>query len=89
MMISGEEEGGVGGWGQGGITDDVLKFRKVIKFESSCIVTCFSHVYLINQRWKKNIYQLRKQLKTNQRLKLWVRVPIAVSSCSAAAYMCR
>ena len=27
-------------------TKDVLKFRKVIKFESSCIVICFSDIYL-------------------------------------------
>ena len=29
------------------ITNDVLKFRKVIEFESSCIVICFSYIYLI------------------------------------------
>ena len=37
---------GLGGGG-GAITDDVLKFRKDIEFESSCTVTCFSHIYLI------------------------------------------
>ena len=47
---------------------------------------------LFNRRQKKIIYQLRKQLKIyeiNQRLKLWARVPIAVSSHPAAAHMCR
>ena len=29
------------------ITNDVSKFRKVIKFGSSCIVICFSYIYLI------------------------------------------
>ena len=53
-----ERGGGSGGTGEGGgegaIINDVLKLRKVIQFESSCIVICFS-----NHRWK-NIYQLRK-----------------------------
>ena len=73
--------------GGGSITNDVLKFRKVIKFESLCIVICFS-----NHRYKKSIYQLRKELKIyeiNQRLKLWAHVPIAVSSSTAAAHMYR
>ena len=29
------------------ITNDFLKFRKVIEFEQSCIVICYSYVYLI------------------------------------------
>ena len=33
--------------GMGAITNDVLKVRKAIKFESSCIAICFSYVYLI------------------------------------------
>ena len=41
----------VGGWGVGylpwSITNHVLKFRKVIKFENSLIVICFSYIYLI------------------------------------------
>ena len=37
----------VGGKGGGTITNDVLKFRKVIEFESSCIVISFSYIYLI------------------------------------------
>ena len=44
------------GWGA--ITNDVLKFRKVIEFESSYIVVCFSYT-LSNHRQKKIIYQLR------------------------------
>ena len=59
--------GGVGRWGRGTgdgrgglvITNDVLKFRKVIEFESLCIVICFSCI-LSNHRWRKIIYQLRK-----------------------------
>ena len=27
------------------ITNDALKFRKVVEFESSCIVICFSYIY--------------------------------------------
>ena len=33
--------------GVGAITNDVLKFRKVIKFERLCIAICFSYIYLI------------------------------------------
>ena len=33
------------GWGA--VTNDVLKFRKVIEFESSCIVISLSYIYLI------------------------------------------
>ena len=33
------------GWGA--ITNDVLKFKKVIEFESSCIVIYLSYIYLI------------------------------------------
>ena len=42
-------------------------------------------LYLSNHRCKKTIYQLRQQLKIyeiNQRLKLWARLPVAISSCS-------
>ena len=39
------------GWGEGGggeaITNDALKLGKVVKFESSCIVICFSCIDLI------------------------------------------
>ena len=39
--------GGGGVWG-GIITNDVLKFRQVIEFESSCVVIYFSYsIYLI------------------------------------------
>ena len=41
MMLAGE-----GGWGVA-ITNDFLKFRKVIEFESSCILICVSYIYLI------------------------------------------
>ena len=30
------------------ITNDVLKFGKVIEFESSCIAICFSYIYRIS-----------------------------------------
>ena len=36
-----------GGWGRGVITNDALKFKKINEFESSCIVICFSYIYLI------------------------------------------
>ena len=28
------------------VTNDVFEFRKVIKFESSCIIICFFYIYL-------------------------------------------
>ena len=35
--------------GRGPITNNVLKFRKVIEFESSCIIViCFSYIYLVS-----------------------------------------
>ena len=45
-------------------------------------------LYLSNRRWKNTKYL--KIYETNQQLKLFVRVLIAVSSCPAAAnlYMC-
>ena len=53
---------GVGRWGVGSgegtgglvITNDVLKLRKVIEFESSCIVICFFCI-LSNHRWRKKV----------------------------------
>ena len=36
--------------GEGAITNDVLKFRKVIKFESPCTVICFFYIHLIIDR---------------------------------------
>ena len=48
MMLSGRWGGGGGGGGGGGtITNDILKFREVIEFESSCITIFFSDIYLI------------------------------------------
>ena len=47
-------------------------------------------LYLSSYRWKKNIYQLRKQIKIceiSQGLKRWARVPVAVISCPDAAHM--
>ena len=46
--------------GGGAITNDVLKFRKDIEFDSSCIVIHILFLYLPNRRWGKIIYQLRK-----------------------------
>ena len=56
----------------------------------SCIVICFSYNYLIVDgkyylSIKKIVKDLRNQI--NLRLKLWARVPIAVSLCPAAAHM--
>ena len=45
MTLAGE--GGGGGGVEGTISNDVLKFRKVIEFESFCVVVCFSYIYLI------------------------------------------
>ena len=42
------------GWEEGeAFTNDILKFRKVIEFESLCIVICFSYIYLITD-WKRS-----------------------------------
>ena len=38
--------GGVGGE-EGVIPTGVLNFRKVIEFESLCVIICFSYIYLI------------------------------------------
>lgn len=32
--------------GRGAITNDILKFRKVIEFQRSSIAICFSYIYL-------------------------------------------
>ena len=45
---------------------------------------------LSNNQWKNNdlsIQNVVKNLRNNQKLKLWSCVPIAVSSCPAAAYI--
>ena len=51
------------------------------------------HLYLSNHRWKNNICQVDNKVfkiyKINQRLKLWERVTLAVSSFAAAAHMYR
>ena len=47
-------------------------------------------LYLSSYRWKKNIYQLRKQIKIckiSQGLKRWALVPVAVILCPDAAHM--
>ena len=76
----------VGRWG-GAITNEVLKFRKLSEKFMDCNLLL---LYLSSYRWKKNIYQLRKQIKIckiSQGLKLWARVPVAVISCPDAAHM--
>ena len=70
------------GWGA--ITNDTLKFRKVIEFERSCIAICFSYIYLIIDGKVNFSFK-----KADQKLKLWAGIPIAVSSCPAAAHMYR
>ena len=45
------------------ITNDILKFRKVIEFGSSCIVICFFYIYLIVDGKRSFIsYESRKKL---------------------------
>ena len=39
--------GGRGGRGRGAVTNDILKFKKLIEFQSSHIVIFFSYIYLI------------------------------------------
>ena len=46
------------------ITNDFLKFRKVIEFEQSCIVICYSYVYLIID---EEYYLLIKKFAKNLR----------------------
>ena len=43
--------------GGGGYTNDVLKFRKVIEFESSRVVIYSSYIYLIIDRKRSFINQ--------------------------------
>ena len=55
-----------GGWGA--IANEVLKFKKFFKFESSCIVIYFSYIYpIINGERslisKKSSYKFRKLIK--------------------------
>ena len=55
---------------------------------------CFNFLllYLFKNRWKEIIHQLKKYLKIsefNQRLRLSANVPVAVSSSSTSAYICR
>ena len=70
------------------ITNDIVKSREVIEFDSSCIVISFPCVYLIIDG-KISIKKVVKHLRNYQRLKFWARVAIAVSSCPAAAHMYR
>ena len=42
--LRGESHKSQGARGWGAINNDVLKFRKVIEFESSCILLCFSYI---------------------------------------------
>ena len=66
----------------GAITNDVLRFRKVIEFESSSTIICFHYIYLIIDG-KRSFINQEGSYEINQRLKLWVRVPMAFSSCPA------
>ena len=68
--------------GMGAITNDVLRFRKVIEFESSSTIICFHYIYLIIDG-KRSFINQEGSYEINQRLKLWVRVPMAFSSCPA------
>ena len=54
--------------GGGAIANDVLKFRKVIEFESSCIEICFSYIYLIIDRKRLSINKIisHKMVKHTQ-----------------------
>ena len=70
------------------ITNDIVKSREVIEFDSSCIVISFPCIYLIID-WKISITKVVKHLRNYQRLKFWARVAIAVSSYPAAAHMYR
>ena len=50
-MISGGE--------MGATTNDVLKFRKIIEFQTSWVAVYFSKIYLvINERTSINIYEI-------------------------------
>ena len=70
------------GWGA--ITNYILKLLFMYSI-------CFSYNYLIVNRRRSfiNKESSRKIYEIIQKLKLWAGVPIAVSSCSAAAHMYR
>ena len=85
-MLHNDTHGGKG-WS---ITTDVLKFRKVIEFESSCTVIFFSYIYLIIDGKRSFINEKSRVIPDiNHRLKLWARVPAAVSSRPGASHMYR
>ena len=69
------------------ITNDVLKFRKTIKFESLRIVIGFSCICLIidkkTEKYQLSIKKVVKNIQVNQRSNRWTQVPIVVSSCTA------
>ena len=48
--------------GGGAITNDFLKIRKVIEFESSCIVILLL-LYLCNHQWKKDLLLIKTVVK--------------------------
>ena len=54
-----------------GVTiDDVLKFRKIIKLENSCIVMCFSYIYpIINGKKPSLVKTVIKNLGRKSRMK--------------------
>ena len=57
--------------GGGAITNDVLKFRKVIEFEISCIEISFSYIYLIIDRKRLSINKIisHKMVKHTQTIR--------------------
>ena len=59
-----------GAHGLGTITNDVLNFKKDIEFESSCIVICFSYIYLIidGKRSFINLESSQNFIKTHERI---------------------
>ena len=49
----------------GAITNEVLKFKKVIEFQNSCTVICFSQIYIESSTEKHNL-SLEKVVKNLQ-----------------------
>ena len=71
--------------GRGTITNDTLKFSKVVEFESSCIEICFSYIYLIidekdNLSIKESTKKITKLIVSATRRRRYIKIPLCLSA---------
>ena len=77
------------GEGGGAITNEVLKFRKVVEFESVSIVICFSYIYqIIDEKDHLSIEKVIKNLQSQSNIKT-LSTCANNSSCPVAAHLYR